>query len=91
MWPNLINMPLVKSGSVDIPPRQSTPPRKSLLDRLGDYLSTAGILFFSNLLRYDSKARWTAKKANESEWLQEKPFPTKKVFMPKIFNGNAPL
>jgi len=81
-WPSLMDMPLFKSGHVEISSGQFSLGSVSLLDTFGDYLSTAGIQFFSNLLKYGSKARWTSKRALESEWFRQKPFPTKKAYMP---------
>jgi len=81
-WPNFMEMPLLKSGRVEIPTGQFNLGSVSFLDTFGDYLSTAGIHFFSNLLQYDSKARWTAKRAKECEWFHQRPFPTKKSCMP---------
>lgn len=81
-WPNLMEMPLLKSGHIEIPTEQFSLGRVSFLDTFGDYLSTAGMHFFSNLLQYDSKARWTATRAKESEWFGQKPFPAMKTHMP---------
>jgi len=82
IWPSLMDMPLFKSGRVEISSGQFSLGSVSFLDTFGDYLSTAGIQFFSNLLKYDSKTRWTAERALESEWFRQKPFPTKKAYMP---------
>mmetsp|Transcript_1108 Transcript_1108/g.2576 ORF Transcript_1108/g.2576 Transcript_1108/m.2576 type:complete len:426 (-) Transcript_1108:359-1636(-) len=77
-WPDLADMPLIKSGTVLLPQRAQP---MGLLDRFGD-LSSSGIRLLSSLLRYDRKTRWTAKRALESEYFVERPVPQHIELMP---------
>ena len=96
-WPGLKELPLVKSGSVELPfalnghghghgyghPSQSS--RGRLLDKFSD-LSAAGIVLFTKLLMYNPDGRWTAKEACDCAWFKEHPYPTNSAFMPKFEN-----
>mmetsp|Transcript_31663 Transcript_31663/g.94746 ORF Transcript_31663/g.94746 Transcript_31663/m.94746 type:complete len:118 (-) Transcript_31663:124-477(-) len=86
IWPGLMDMPLIKSGSVSIPSRASACSSSSsapdaLLDRF-DGISSAGIELLQNLLRFDRKARWSADEALASRYFGENPLPTPKELMP---------
>ena len=77
-WPELNEMPLIKSGAVLLPQRRQP---MGLLDRFGD-MSSSGIRLLSSLLRYDMKTRWTAKQALESNYFIERPLPQHCELMP---------
>mmetsp|Transcript_29279 Transcript_29279/g.33967 ORF Transcript_29279/g.33967 Transcript_29279/m.33967 type:complete len:427 (+) Transcript_29279:102-1382(+) len=88
-WPGLEDMPLIKEGNCELPFRSSFSHHHNkhihskLLDKFS-HLSSAGIHFFANLLKYDSKARWTAKHAFQSSWFKESPLATGCEYMPKF-------
>ena len=86
-WPELTEMPLIKSGAVLLPQRAQP---MGLLDRFGD-LSSSGIRLLSSLLRYDRKTRWTAKRALESEYFVERPLPQHCELMPTFPTSHRKL
>ena len=88
-WPGLANMPLLKSGSCELPfdvkkgGRNNKNGRSNFLDKFSD-LSTSGILLLSNLLQYNPESRWTVENAITSEWFKEYPLPSKLNEMPSF-------
>ena len=98
-WPGLLEMPLVKSGSVELPfslAAESTSNSQALLGpSIGRYsgkrlldifsnLTVGGIEILTKLLMYDPAGRWTANQASDCSWLKEYPHPTQPAYMPKF-------
>ncbi len=92
-WPGILDMPLVKSGSVELP--FSLASAKSNDNRMGQCtsrglldvfstLSKGGIEMLVNLLRYDPAQRWSGKQCANCLWFREYPRPTHSAFMPKF-------
>ena len=90
-WPDLLDMPLVKSGTAELPfgvardEVRSHQAKGTLMDIFTD-LSPSGFEVFENLLTYNPKRRWSAKETHDCAWLDEHPHAVKREFMPKFDN-----
>jgi len=90
-WPELLDMPLVRAGTVNIPFAIRTNcdhdlrrgSHGKLLDLFSD-LSTGGIELFQYLFKYNPSDRWSAKTAHECKWFREQPLPCQRNCMPKF-------
>ena len=77
-------MPLVKSGTFELPrPSTVRSDGKSLLDRFS-YLSANGLTLLSTLLSYDAQRRGTASQSLRSGYFTELPAMAETRRMPKF-------
>jgi len=82
-WPNLKELPTLKSGEVEIPKRwHMQNSGRHLLDVFRDWRSPPGIKLLMGLLKYNPAVRWTAKEALASDYFSVLPAPTPLSLMP---------
>mmetsp|Transcript_14973 Transcript_14973/g.32475 ORF Transcript_14973/g.32475 Transcript_14973/m.32475 type:complete len:430 (-) Transcript_14973:1223-2512(-) len=68
-WPNLKELPILKSGEVEIPKRwHMQNSGRHLLDIFRDWRSPPGIKLLMGLLKYNPAARWTAEEALAADY-----------------------
>jgi len=82
LWPSLSDMPLVKSGAVEIPARHSGGDSGAAFLDVHRDLSVGGLSLLGGLLTYDPDRRTTAAGGLRSEWFTEAPLPASPGLMP---------
>lgn len=91
-WPDLLDMPLVKGGTVQLPfavahnEVNSNQTKGTLMDIFTDFLSPSGFEVFENLLMYNPKRRWSATVTHDCAWFDEYPHAVNREFMPRFDN-----
>lgn len=68
-WPELKELPILKSGQVEIPKRwHMQNSGKHLLDIFRDWRDPSGIKLLTGLLKYNPAVRWTAMEALSADY-----------------------
>eukprot|EP00578_Thalassiosira_sp_NH16_P001114 CAMPEP_0181138886 /NCGR_PEP_ID=MMETSP1071-20121207/34486_1 /TAXON_ID=35127 /ORGANISM="Thalassiosira sp., Strain NH16" /LENGTH=433 /DNA_ID=CAMNT_0023225753 /DNA_START=113 /DNA_END=1414 /DNA_ORIENTATION=- len=85
-WPGLKDLPLLKSGTIEIPKRwhmqRNNDGGRHVLDIFRDWKDPRGLELLTGLLKYDPDARWTADEALAADYFRTMPAPTPLSLMP---------
>ncbi|KAL7531370.1 hypothetical protein ACHAXR_004002 [Thalassiosira sp. AJA248-18] len=82
-WPGLKELPILKSGQVEIPKRWHMQNNgRHLLDIFRDWRSPPGIKLLTGLLKYNPALRLTAEEALAADYFSTLPAPTPLSLMP---------
>lgn len=87
IWPEVMNMPLVRNGTIDLEREMLRSPYNNLSTRCPK-LNEHGLDLLNQFLTYDPALRISGRKALHHSFFTTSPLPTEEEFMP-IFSAPA--